>query len=77
MNLRRETGVSLGKGGSPNLVQADTGNFRYFQSQPKPKRDPIAQGFAQFTLTASQRLVLGPYSLQPGDFTPVPSLRPR
>ena len=69
MNLRRETGVSLGMGGSPNLVQADTGNFRYFQSQPKPKRDPIAQGFAQFALTASQGLMFGPNSLPSGKFT--------
>ena len=58
-------------GDSPNSIQIDPGNFRYFQSQPEPKCDPIAQRFPQFALTASQGLMLGPNSLQPGYFTPI------
>ena len=41
MNLRRETGASLGMGGSTNSVQIDPGNFRNFQSQPEAQCNPI------------------------------------
>ena len=58
-------------GGSPNSVEIDPGDFRDFQSQPKPKRDPIAQRFPEFALTAGRGLMFGQNSLQSGYFTPV------
>jgi len=63
--------MSLGMGGSPNLIQVDPANLRDFQPHPKPERDPIAQRFPQFTLAAGQGLMFGPDSLQSWYLAPV------
>jgi hypothetical protein len=71
MNRQRETVANLGIGGGPDPIQIDPCYFGYFQSQPKPQGDPIAQCFPQLALTASQGLMPGPNSLQSGYFTPI------
>src|ERR1035441_125497 len=65
MNLRRETGATLGMSDGVDLVGIRLCQLGSPKSGPEPKSHPIAQGFAEFARPPGDILVSRPHPLQP------------
>src|SRR5208282_6514440 len=71
MNLRRETGGSLGMDRQAYTIKVQAADLGDIESKAQPQGYPIAQRLTEFALASRQGLMLRPHPLKTRDLTPV------